>query len=93
MMTVYGGTKAFTANFAVALDEECRGKNVKVIAAAPFWVASEMTMTERTSWRMAGAAPFIERLLAGSFSNVVINPWWSHKIMAIVMGSRFGTRI
>ena len=49
-----------------------------------------MTMTRRTSWRMAPPRAFVERLLAGNFRAVMINPWWSHKLFGVLLGSRFG---
>ena len=92
LLSVYSGSKSYAATFARTLaGEACKG--VHVIGAVPFWVASEMTMTSRTSWRMAPPRAFVERLLAGNFSDVLINPWWSHKLFGMLLGSRFGVNI
>lgn len=86
MVTCYSASKAYTHAFGIALQEELRPAAVTVLVAAPAWIASNMTLTKRTSLLFISPEHFVRCLFKARWSSTIINPYYWHRVMESIMG-------
>ncbi|KAH0574862.1 Very-long-chain 3-oxoacyl-CoA reductase / 17beta-estradiol 17-dehydrogenase [Spironucleus salmonicida] len=87
LLSVYSASKAYCQALVEATRPELSKNGVLALSGTPFWVATEMTETTRTSFRMAGASQWVERFLAADWNGNHVNCWFSHQLF------EFGIRV
>lgn len=86
MVSCYSASKAYIHAFGVALQEELRPAAVTVLVAAPAWIASNMTLTKRTSLLFISPDNFVRCLFKARWSSTIVNPYYWHRVMENTMG-------
>lgn len=86
MVSCYSASKAYTHAFGIALQEELRPAAVTVLVAAPAWIASNMTLTKRTSLLFISPEHFVRCLFKARWSSTIVNPYYWHRVMESIMG-------
>ncbi|MGC4004410.1 MAG: SDR family oxidoreductase [Pirellulales bacterium] len=82
-MAVYAATKAFVISYSVALDEECRTRNVRVSALCPGTTATEMYEHAHAEHDSAGTPRSVEQVVATGLrgwengKTVAVDGWWN----------------
>lgn len=86
MVSCYSASKAYTHAFGIALREELRPATVTVLVAAPAWIASNMTLTKRTSLLLISPDHFVRCFFKARWTSTVVNPYYFHCIMTSILG-------
>ncbi|TNJ28866.1 Oxidoreductase, short chain dehydrogenase/reductase family [Giardia muris] len=86
MISVYASTKAYTISFGKCLRDELRPSCIDVVVATPAWIASEMTLTNRTSTFIISGDRFVKAFFRASWAKPTVNPYYWHGVMERVMG-------
>jgi len=80
LLSHYGGSKGFVAQYSRALHYELAPKGVHVQCQVPFFVATKLAKIRKSSLTVASPTGYARAAIKAIGSGVVVSPYWSHAI-------------